>query len=363
MKKRSNKTDWVVALHDGIFETPHWSSFLGHHERATDAEYASLVIWAPHSPFGDWIQSVSGGVSPELVEKFTLEYPPDRRAHSLTEGKPYALSDIPDDDNSDLRRELVEVRGISALRLMRVQEESGVSAFLSIARRGKDFTQTDVSFLREIAPVLRSVLRLFVAMERERFAASLSADAIQRLQFGWLTLDSAGHILGADQQGERMLAESGVLHRTPAGRLAARSARLERQIKQALGHMAENPNHRPRAFVLSRDPWLDMLLVPARRKPISAQRAPAAVAYVHGDSWRSADRCEQIAELFSLSSSEARIALALSRGLTISETAAEYGLAIETVRSHSKAIYAKTGARGLPDLVRIMMRSVLAFSP
>jgi hypothetical protein len=46
--------------------------------------------------------------------------------------------------------------------------------------------------------------------------------------------------------------------------------------------------------------------------------------------------------------------------MTICETASEFGLAEGTARNYSKAIRAKTGARGLPDLVQIVMRSVQA---
>ena len=119
---------------------------------------------------------------------------------------------------------------------------------------------------------------------------------------------------------------------------------------------------RPRAIALRRDPWLDMLLVPAHAKNATARVSPVAIAYVHADSWRSSDRCKQLAELFALSPREARLALALSRGMTITEAAAEFNLKIETARSYSKDIYAKTGARGLPDLVRIVLTSVLAVS-
>ena len=93
-----------------------------------------------------------------------------------------------------------------------------------------------------------------------------------------------------------------------------------------------------------------------------ARPAPALIAYVHGDSWSSADRCDQLAELFALLPSEARLALALSRGMTIAEAASDLGLTIETARTYSKKIYAKTGARGQPDLVRFIHRSVLAIA-
>jgi DNA-binding CsgD family transcriptional regulator len=66
--------------------------------------------------------------------------------------------------------------------------------------------------------------------------------------------------------------------------------------------------------------------------------------------------------MFRLTPNEARLALALCRGMTIAEAAREYRIAVGTARNQTKAIYAKTGARGLPDLVRIIMRSVLAIA-
>ena len=49
-------------------------------------------------------------------------------------------------------------------------------------------------------------------------------------------------------------------------------------------------------------------------------------------------------------------------GLFLLSAAAMLGLTIETARNYSKKIYAKTGARGQPELVRIILTSVLAIS-
>jgi DNA-binding CsgD family transcriptional regulator len=57
------------------------------------------------------------------------------------------------------------------------------------------------------------------------------------------------------------------------------------------------------------------------------------------------------------------VALALSRRASITESAEKFGLAVDTVRKYTKTTYAKLGARGLPDLVRIVMRSVVIFAP
>jgi DNA-binding CsgD family transcriptional regulator len=152
-----------------------------------------------------------------------------------------------------------------------------------------------------------------------------------------------------------------MLLRGRGGRLAAREPAVSREIAAAVRDTGRDSGARPRAIVLAREPWLDMLLVPANVRQ-AAGPAPALVAYVHSDSWSSADRCEQLGELFDLIPCEARLALALSRGMSIAEAAGELKLTVESARTYSKRIYAKTGARGQADLVRFIHRSVLAIA-
>ena len=245
---------------------------------------------------------------------------------------------------------------------MRVQEASGVDAWLTIARRGPDFGEDADALLVQLAPQLRGALRHFVARERDRLTASLAAEAVGRLQFGWIALDGDGTVLDYDHFGETVLTSADVLYRNGFARLSAREPALDREIAKAIAGLAATPPGRPRALPLRAEPWLDMLLVPASRSGYLTQAAPSVIAYVHGDNWHSSERCAQLMDMFSLTTSEARLALALCRGNSIAESAAEVGLTIQTARSYSNAIYAKTGARGLPDLVRIIMGSVLALA-
>ena len=105
-----------------------------------------------------------------------------------------------------------------------------------------------------------------------------------------------------------------------------------------------------------------MLLVPSNVRAGATRPTPALVAYVHADKSSSADRVEQLGQMFDLIPCEARLALALSRGMSIAEAAVELGLTLESARTYSKRIYAKTGARGQADLVRFIHRSVLAIA-
>jgi DNA-binding CsgD family transcriptional regulator len=69
-----------------------------------------------------------------------------------------------------------------------------------------------------------------------------------------------------------------------------------------------------------------------------------------------------IAATLNLSPREAALAEAVSKGRSIVEAGAELKLTQETARNYSKRIYAKTGARGQADLVRILLTGLLPFA-
>jgi DNA-binding CsgD family transcriptional regulator len=358
----------LEPLLNGAFEEPLWHGFLERCRLRMEADYTSLIFRPPAPLRPSLVHLFAGTAAPPLVENLYRESlhlrdPVDY--HQLEDGRVYAFDELvmlDDPAHEQFRRELLTPSGMNDIRMMRVIEPSGVSVWLSLSRRRGVFEARHGRMIGALAAFLRSALRCFVALERERFSASLASEVIRRLNFGWLTLDRDGHVLDADAQGRRMLDQPGVLRLGPGGRLTARESGLDRDIAGAIKTVAAAPQGRPRAIVLSRDPWFDMLLVPAHRRPIPGNPAPAVIAYLHGDDWTSADRCEQLAELFLLLPSEARLALALSRGMTIAEAARELGLTVETARSYSKKIFAKTGARGQPDLVRFIHRSVLTIA-
>jgi DNA-binding CsgD family transcriptional regulator len=355
----------LAPLIDGMVEDPPWSTFIERLRARLGAGYASLVF----RPFPDgtpqnrlihlfageqWSPGVNRLYRERLNGSDPLPY------HELQEGRVYALSELlrsGDPDHEFYRNQLLAPSGMNAVRMMRVEEPGGVSAWITVSRREGEFAADDAALIAALAPYLRSALRSFVALERERVNATVASDAIRRLNFGWIALDAAGRIVDSDGHGGAMLANADVLARGRGGRLIARSAAVGREIAEALRQLS-----RPRAIVLSREPWLDMLLVRATVHAGATRTTPAFVAYVHADKWTSADRCEQIGELFDLIPSEARLALALSRGMSIAEAAAELGLTVESARTYSKRIYAKTGARGQADLVRFIHRSVLAIA-
>lgn len=370
MADSSAQTKLIAAVLDGAFEASPWSSFLAQLRELTGADFATLMLRPPGRPYGEALSLFAGELTQQTVDATWTKYNNSLDFLSdlqLDEGRIYAFDELYPPKNPAYLpyfHDVVVANGINVSRMIRLMEPAGVSGWLAISRQnGSDFGPDADEAIARIAAILRGALRFFVALEHERFTSKVTGDAMRRLHFGWMALDGSGRVVEHDAEAGRVFAHSGVLSKGPNGLLNVHQAPLKAKIFEAIASLAAEPHGRARAFTLNQDPWLDMLLMSATHNRLSAHPRAAIVGYIHGDSWQATDRWEQLTQLFNLSRSEARLALALSRGMTITQAAESLGIQIGTARKCSKLIYAKTGAGGLPDLVRIVMRSVLSLAP
>ena len=320
--------DLLVPLHDGMFEQPMWQTFLARLQSIAGARRAALVMDA------------GGGSS------FETGPGPNPDPAALREGRVHHGGEI----------------GLaSTVRVIGFDGPENVRGCLLL-----DFARppgADVARLLDaLLPHLRVALRVFVTLERERARSSTRSEAMSRLNFGWMSLDRRCRIVDSDEQAERFLERSGSLKRGPYDRLTPSSPHVDRTLTALVRSFAEDAKARPQAINLSHDPWTDILVAPLRVPALAgAQRAVAAI-YFRGDRSSSADRVDQLSDIFDLSPSEARLAWSMAQGLSIAEAAEEHGLTIETARNYSKRIYAKMGARGQVDMVRNILTGVLALA-
>jgi DNA-binding CsgD family transcriptional regulator len=362
---RPDELDLVTAIHAGATEEPLWATFLARVRRRVRADHAGLVFRRADAAVADIFELHDG--DPGMAGLDRRVFDQGARAVSYGEIRPervYALDETLDalkPADRRFRDEVLEPAGFRFARVVRVVEPGGFNCWFVVARAARDFTAADGALIAALAPHLTIALRSYATIERERFRSGIAEDAMRRLDFGWLTLAADGRVVDLDASAERMLARSPALRRAH-GRLTATKGEADRALAEALRRFAGDAQARPRAIHLSDEPWLDLLLRPARGRVVSRGVTPVAVAYVHGDAGPSAHRVEQLGDLFGLSASEARLALALSRGRSIAEAATDLRLTIETARNYSKRVYAKTGARRQADLVRLILASVVALA-
>ncbi|WP_373490724.1 helix-turn-helix transcriptional regulator [Parasphingorhabdus sp.] len=357
--------DLIAALHRGTLGAPPWEEFLEQLRRRTAADHAVLFFQGDH----DWLQAIripplphdSGDINGHHLQKSGIPNAlPDtmmrlNRVYSLDE-----FSEENDPRQSRFRAFVGQDADIRFARSMRVAEPNGGQIWLSLGRKNSDFSTSDGALLGSLANHLAIAAGTHSELERQRLKAGISADAIMRLNFGWFTLDGAGRIIDMSEQAEALVHEAQTLRKSPDGRLIAESADAQGSLRKFL-QMRQAGERVVRSVHLSDNPWLDMLLTsPPTDLPSAMQ--PLAIAFVHGERSSSIERSQHLANLFGLTLQEARLALHISRGVTIKEAAALLGLTHETARLYSKRIYAKTGTRGQADLVRLIMASIVALA-
>lgn len=352
------------SLHEGIFEQPLWSGFLDRLRAQAGGHYASLIFRPPGQE--DLIELISGAAAPEHFQRTFLErYARDPLPYyDMRVGRVYALEELVEPTDPLLlafHDEMIRPLDMGRTRLVRVTEPSGVDAWLACSAR-KNGDATVAALLDALVPHLRSALRAFVAIERERFRSAVTTDAFRRLNFGWVSLDAHARIVDMTPGMDQFFQRSRVLRRGRYDRLTPVDPALDRLLTEAIRRFTTDANATPRAINLSRDPLTDMLLQPVRAPVPTAKSMPVAIAYLSGDRLSKTDRCEQLGELFGLLPSEARLAWAMVQGLSIADAAVELGLTVETARTYSKKIYSKTGTAGQAALIRTILMSVMSLA-
>lgn len=270
-------------------------------------------------------------------------------------GRVYALEELIDGHD----RPSPAPTALRHMRIARVSEAGATDAWLHCAD-DRELKPSVGALLSAMLPHLAIALRTYGALEQERQRASVAAETFGRLNAGWITVDASCRIVDTTPYADEFFRRSALLRRGRYDRLVPASPIVDRELTALVKAYAKGKDGAPKAFNLSRDPLADILIAPLRDGAAGTQKAAVAIVYLSGDHWSRQDRHEQIAALFGLLPSEARMAWAMTQGLSIAEAAASIGLSVETGRHYSKNIYAKTGARGHADLVRIILTSALA---
>jgi DNA-binding CsgD family transcriptional regulator len=358
---RTDETELLTALHEGILEEQPWSTFLARLRRRLAADDASLLIGrgapagGPTVPYLAPLHVPAGQSRPLFEALYRLDATP---FHRLRPGRVYAQDSFLDESTgagappADERSFAAMAGRHGYLRILRVTEPDGANAWIALSRRARDFDAGDGALLSALASHLIIALRNHVAVQKLRHHSRLSSHALARLGFGSLTLDARGVVLERDALADGLLKPLQSLWRTHDGRLRIVDP-SEAGLPQAEDLV--------RAIALSADPHLELLLVPQVDPAVAALTGVASIGFVHG-AQAQATNFAPLMSLFGLSAQEARLALALTQGKSIVEAAAILELTGETARNYSKRIYAKTGTRGQADLVRTILTSVASLA-
>ncbi|HKX78545.1 MAG TPA: helix-turn-helix transcriptional regulator [Novosphingobium sp.] len=357
----NDESDLIYALHHGVLERPLWQDFLSRFRACTNSIYATFTFRA----FRNETVALHAGHGPPaelqaLVAKRRLRSGmPFPGLHGTGTVGLEALFTTSEADEETRLRERLRTMGIEAVHIQQITDPNGMYAWLTCAGAAKHEKRTRL-LMGRLAPHLNQALRTYFTLEQQRFGAAIAIEAAQRSAFGWLTLDEECRIVDQTAEMSRIFDGSDLLFRNDRGRLGFGSNSIGKEVREIVARFARDSSGKPRALILNRDPWMDLLIAPVQHRSIAAERVPVAILYLRSDRNSQSDRCGQLADLFGLSPRESQMAWALAQGLTIRDVAKQLGITLETARGYSKKVYAKMGSRGQAELVRTVLTSVLA---
>lgn len=250
---------------------------------------------------------------------------------------------------TDFYDEILEPWDIGHGALFVVDDKPTFHVAMSIHRsttRGP-FTATELEASQELLPHLKRAMQVRFLLERNREQEKLALETLDRLAAGVLILDKQAHVLFANMAAQEIATTRDVLvlsDKTVRCRQREQSDAFRRLVASAI---AGGPGGSLMLSASSRRLPVSALVTPlvgTLALSLSAQGLQGAAAIFLSDPERhAATLTEHLQALYKLSPTEARVAWLITRSDSIGDAAKSLGLAPETVRTHLKHIFAKTG--------------------
>ena len=189
--------------------------------------------------------------------------------------------------------------------------------------------------------------------------------------FGVILLNESKHLIQVNQLAGLVTAEADglrIIQNTLCATNPNSRQRLRRAIEKAgttHDHRADNGAEIITIFRSSGREPLEILVTPLHRKRHTAftQDAPALAVLIWDPQKTPPLRRDRIRHMYRLTAAEARVTEGLVRGMAVVELAQEMRVQANTIRTHLKRIYNKTGARRQSELVQLLARNLLLNMP
>jgi DNA-binding CsgD family transcriptional regulator/PAS domain-containing protein len=223
------------------------------------------------------------------------------------------------------------------------------------------FTQDDVRNLNTLIPHLQLALRLRRHLHHTDLGMQALDQALDTTHLAIVAVTPEAKVLFANKAAENLLQQGGHLL-VSAGRLCTHPVRDDAELRRQIRAATQlTPNSPPCAMTLGQGgpKPLSLAFVPLTHRAQELNtNSPATLVLIRGLTDPTDKSAEVLRQLFGLTPSESRVAIALAQGLALEDMARRFGIGLGTVRTHLKSAMAKTGTHRQPQLVALVWHSV-----
>lgn len=218
---------------------------------------------------------------------------------------------------------------------------------------------------QQLLPHLRRALNLIDGINRSEDSRRAMAAVLDRLPLGIFLVDFEARLEFANSCARDLLAHGAPLSLVDGclrGRRGDETRKLHQLIAEALRSSEEARAARALVF---RDETgagaLSVLILSVQSLQYESQRPLAAVFVAAPEFWQSLNPAT-LHDLYGLTEAESRLVDRLCAGRSLQEAAEELEVSTNTVRTHLRAIFGKTGTSRQSDLLREVITGVAYLS-
>jgi DNA-binding CsgD family transcriptional regulator/PAS domain-containing protein len=354
----------IGAIYDAALEPDLWQDAL---RLTSDAMSAVGTLYLSYDlRFPERSQHVLGRLDPDLTRSYLIRYSkssPWARMRSLMPVGQVVSVDAyvraAELVRSEFYRDILHPQGIlhcGAACLARDSERFvGFSIFRS-AKAGPT-EGTELRILSALAPHIRRATQITWRLGAASAFKRAEGNALDRIDHGVILLDAGGQVLFANRAAEAILALNDGLTAVGKAIRAATPAdtrRLEGLIAEAAKGAPGGTMRLARPSLA--EPFLVLVAPAAARGPWPVETVPASMVFVTDCDRPPRLDIRRLAELFGLTPTEAKVALALARGDGVPQTSRALRLSRNTVHTHMQRIFRKLGVNRQSELVRVLTR-------
>ncbi|MCC6776176.1 MAG: PAS domain-containing protein [Hyphomicrobiales bacterium] len=244
------------------------------------------------------------------------------------------------------------------LTLARKDDFFGVFNLCRSEKQGP-FEEEVLRFLSRLYPHLRRALLMGFRLDAYRALQRGQLHILDRLSAGMIVLDRTARVLWANTAAREMMGHGGPLRLRDTVLTAvspAQTQRLRNLVDAALQGMPVGAMTIPQP----QDGRLLTILISSLRSRDNDRfgglglRDAAALLVIHDPARPMDIRAECLMDAYGLTQAEARVAMCIAAGATVLEAAHRLNVSPNTIKTHLRKVFAKTGTTGQAELVRLM---------
>lgn len=240
---------------------------------------------------------------------------------------------------------------------------SSISGISTLREKEKGpFREPEQALCRTLVPHLRRGALLHAELTSLRSQRAAFLGHLDRYPHAFLLVDLDRRVLVANTPGTEILSLGDGL-RTERGQLRALSSKEDLELRDVVRQIAGDRQSRVSRLYVTRaspaSPYRLLLLpVPSLgAAPLGGSQPAVAIVIIDADSAFTPD-ASALAELYSLTPAEARVTSLLVQGRSMEDVASQLGVSLETIRTHVRRVFSKTGTNRQGELIALVLRSV-----